>query len=60
MSTNDLSPVTKISLSMSPTDPSLHQVVIERGIGSKDGAKSNAVPVFSEERVVEISRMRRG
>lgn len=38
--THDLTPVTKITLKPCPTDATLHEVLIERDIGSKDGARS--------------------
>ena len=40
MLTNDLNPVTKISLSPCPSDNNLHQIMIERDIGLSGDSKS--------------------
>ena len=54
MLTNDLNPVTKISLSPCPTDRSLHQIVIERDIGMKDGTKSKWQFFLTDEEMIQF------
>lgn len=54
MLTNELNHVTKITLSPCPTDASLHQIVIERDIGSKDGAKSKWQFFLTDEEMIQF------
>ena len=54
MLTNDLNPVTKISLSPCPTDRSLHQIVIERDIGMKDGTKSKWQFFLTDDEMIQF------
>ena len=52
--TNELNPVTKISLSPCPNDSSLHQIVIERVIDSKDGSKSKWQFFLTDDEMIQF------
>ena len=64
MLTNDLNPVTKVTLSLNPvtkvtlspcpTDPSLHQIAIERDIGMKDGTKSKWQFFLTDDEMIQF------
>lgn len=54
MLTNELNPVTKISISPCPTDASLHQIVIERDICSKDGSKSRWQFFLTDDEMIQF------
>jgi hypothetical protein len=52
--TIELNPVTKISLSPCPNDSSLHQIVIECVIDSKDGSKSKWQFFLTDDEMIQF------
>lgn len=52
MLTNDLNHVTKITLSPCPTDASLHQVLIERTEGNRDGSTTKWRFFLTDEEMI--------
>lgn len=54
MLTNDLTPVTKISLRKCPTNAELTEIVIERDLGRQDGATSKWQFFLSDDEMIRL------
>lgn len=52
--TNDLNHVTKITIRPTPTDASLHEVLIERDLGAKDGTKSKWQMFLTDDDMIQF------
>lgn len=52
--TNDLNPVTKITLRKCPTDDDLNEIMFERDLGRKDGARSRLQLFLTNDEMIQF------